>query len=72
MGVGKNECVAATPSESEGGSGVSSHFAPKYHGSLDEAKASAFLRARKQRERQQEQTVSKRYRRLVAIRSRAS
>ena len=51
---------------------VSSHFAPKYRGSLDEAKASAFLRARKQRARQQEETPSKRYRRLVAIRSRAS
>jgi hypothetical protein len=52
---------------------VSSYFAPRYRGSLDEAtKASAFVRARKQRERQQQETVSKRYRRLVAIRNRAS
>ena len=51
---------------------MTNYFAPRYRGSLDEAKASAFLRARKQRERQQEETVSKRYRRLVAIRSRAS
>ena len=51
---------------------MSSQFAPKFHGTLDEARSSAFLRARKQRARQQEQTVSKRYRRLVAIRNRAS
>jgi hypothetical protein len=51
---------------------VSSSFAPKYRGSLDETKASAFLRARKQRERREQETVSKRYRRLVAIRNRAS
>jgi hypothetical protein len=51
---------------------VSSYYAPKYRGSLVEAKTSPFLQARTQRERQQEETVSKRYRRLIAIRRRAS
>jgi hypothetical protein len=65
-------CVAATPSEQKEVSGVSKTYAPTY-GSLTEAKASPFLRERTRRERERaEEAVSKRYRRLVAIRRRAS
>ncbi len=48
-------------------------YAPTYRGSLAEAKASPFVRERARRERErEEETVSKQYRRLVAIRRRAS
>ena len=50
---------------------MSNHYA-KDQNTLGEAKASPFLRARTRKEREQEETVSKRYRRLVAIRKRAS
>jgi hypothetical protein len=52
--------------------GVSKAYAPLHRGSLVEAKVSPFLAERIRRQREQEETVSRRYRRLVAIRQRAS
>jgi hypothetical protein len=47
-------------------------YAPLHRGSLVEGKTSPFLAERIRREREQEQTVSRHYRRLMAIRRRAS
>jgi hypothetical protein len=52
--------------------GVSKTYALQNRGSLVEGKTSPFLAERIRRQRQQEETVSRRYRRLVAIRQRAS
>ena len=52
---------------------MSRTYAPTYRGSLAEAKTSPFLRERNRRERERdEETVTKQYRRLMAIRRRAS
>ncbi len=52
---------------------MSKSYAPTYRGALADAKTSPFLRERTRRERErEEEAVSKRYRRLVAIRRRAS
>ena len=51
---------------------MSKTYAPPDRSSLVEAKTSPFLAERIRREREQEETVSRRYRRLVAIRRRAS
>jgi hypothetical protein len=52
---------------------VTRTYAPIYRGSLAETKASPFVRERIRRERErEEETVSKQFRRLVAIRRRAS
>jgi hypothetical protein len=51
---------------------VSRTYAPEDRGSLVEGKTSPFLSERIRREREREETVSKRFRRLVAIRQRAS
>ena len=52
---------------------MSKTYAPTYRGSLAEARTSPFLKERNRRERErEEETVSKQYRRLMAIRRRAS
>jgi hypothetical protein len=71
VSVSTNEGVCGHAEEA-GGSGVSGLNANRVHRSLDEARVSPFLRARDQRSapRDRDQSLVKRYERILAIRRR--